>query len=325
MALSSSRFVPYAVHLVGSSTWINQIETTPINPGVQLFEESTGSQTDRSLVAVRSIEPTVPISTSDLNILATIGYAGLSWNGSTAVPVVLYGRELPLGAVPSAVGSSAHLSCSISDGLLVPMSLAASHNSVAKLSLMLHALLGSGASAGARPMVLAKNQAISTSHTPEPAAQTMFTAGVVHFATGASSPAVSPRLLTGITALSVDFGISVEKEGTDGDVYPSFAAIIGRTPRIEFSTRDLTLAVEIGDGIATTGFDAYFRKIDANGQRVAVATTEHIKFTGTTGMITPGGMTLAHKRPGEATFTFTPASASPNLAISTTSAIPTSA
>lgn len=325
MALSSSRFVPYAVHLVGSSAWINQIDATPINPGVALFEESTGSQTDRSLVAARSIDPTVPITTSDLNILATIGYAGLSWNGASAVPVVLYGRELPLGAVPTAVGSSVHLQASISDGLLVPMNLSAGHNSVAKLQLMLHALLGSGGSAGARPIVLAKNQTISTSHTPEPAAQTMFTTGVVHFVSGAASPAVSPRLLTGITALSVDFGIGVEKEGTDGDVYPSFAAIISRTPRIEFTTRDLTLAVEVGDGISVSAFDAYFRKIDANGQRVAVATTEHIKLTGKTGMIVPGGITLAHKRPGEATFTFIPASAAPNLAISNTSAIPTSA
>lgn len=325
MAFSNSRFVPYAVRVAKASTWINQIETTPITPGVSLFEESSGSMTDRALVAARSIEPTVPIVTSDASILATLGFGGYAWDGSAATPVTIYGRELPMGAVPTAVASAVHMSATISDGLLVPSSLSASHNSVAKLNLMLHALQGSGGSSGATPVVIATGGTIPTTNSPEPATQNIYTCGVIHYTTGASSPAVSPRLVTGVLSLGVNFGIQVEKESTDGDVYPSFASIISRMPSIEFSCRDLTLAKEIGDGIATTAFDAYFYKVDPNGQRVAKASTVHIKISGTTGMLTPGGLNFTHKRPGETSFTFTPASAAPNLTISTSSAIPTTA
>jgi len=323
MAFNNSRYVPYAVHIKSITAWINQIKSTALSMGVSLFEETTGSQTDRAFVASRAIDPTVAISTTDLVALATMGFGGVSWTGATAVPAEIYARELPLGGVPTAVGTTNHIRCSISDGLLVPISVSGSHNSVATLNFMLHALLGSGVSSGARPFVFTSGVAIDQTSSPEPATNNIFVPNTIHYASGASSPAVSPRLVQGILDMQINFGISVQKEATDSDVYPNYASIIGRMPSIEFTVRDLALDIEVGDGIATTGFDAYFQAVATNGQRTAKGTGAHVKFTGTTGMITPGSLNLGHKVPAGCSFTYTPAAASPCLAISTTSTIPT--
>lgn len=324
MALSLSRFVVYALHLVGAAKWINQVDTAPWNLNASLFEESSGSQTDRAFVATREINPTIPISTSDLTILGTIGFGGYNWTGASAIPVVAYAREMPLGALPSAVGGSVHISNTISDGLLVPMSISAGHNQIARLQLMLHALLGAGGSSGATPFVIATLQAISTSDSPEPGTNNMYVPRAIKFTTTATSPAVTPRLIRGITQISVNLGIQVFKEGTDSDVYPSFASIIARNPVIEFSTTDLTLVKEVGDGIQISTLDTYFAQVAANGQRTLDASALHTKFACTTGMLHYGAVGLGHQHKGEANFTFTPAAASPIVAVSTTAAIPTS-
>lgn len=329
MALRKSRYVPYAVHLVGAAAWINQIYSTVMNSGTSLFEESTGSQTDRAFVAIREINPVVAIQTSDAGILGTIGFGGLSFTGATAVPTVLYGRELPLGGLPSAVGSANHVSCTISDGLLVPVSYSGAHNAIARLSIELHALLGNGGSSGATPLVYAKNVSIATGDLPEPATNNMFAASVIHFTTGASSPAVSPRLLEGITEINVSFGIGVFKESTDSDVYPSYASIPSRMPRVEFGIRDADLAIECGDGLAITAFDTYFQRVLPNGQRSAKSATGstlgHVKISHTAGILFNGSVNLTHKSPAGGTYTFVPAGAAPLTSISTTSAIPTTA
>jgi hypothetical protein len=293
--------------------------------GFSWFVESSGSQTDRAFVATRAAEPTVAIATTDLKILATIGFGGLSTTGAAANPFEVYARELPQGAVPSAVGSSAHVKCSISDGLIVPMSMGGSHLEVATIQLMCHALLGTGGSSGARPFVFTQLGTIATAHSPEPATNNLYVANTIHYTSGASSPAVSPRLVQGITDIQVNFGVNVFKESTDSDVYPNFAAIMGRMPSIEFNVRDAALAIEIGDGIAVSEFTAYFQNVATNGQRTAKASALHISVAGTTGMITPNTLSLAHKAPLGCSFRFTPAAAAPCIAIATTSTIPTTA
>lgn len=301
------RFLPHSVQLTGGvAAWINQIDSASPNSGITLFEESSGSGVDREFVAAKDIHPTLAISTSDLSFLTTCGFAGIPLIGG-ANTLTAWARELPFGAVPTAIATAHHIKMVCTDGLLVPMSISAGHNAVAKLSLMLHGSLGTPAT----PFVFTANTAITTG-----AGNTVniYTAGPVKF---------GARLVQGIADLKVDFGIGVLKESDSGEVYPTHISITSRMSKVEFTTKDVELITEIGDGIAVTTFAAYFRMVTASGQRVPAGTATHISVSGTAGMITPGAVSLTHKAAGSASFTYTPALNTNLITISATAAIPT--
>lgn len=327
MALAT-RFIPHSVYLTSSSAWINQIEGTSPESGVSLIEESAGSATDREFVAARDVAPTLPIVTSDVSILSTIGMNGVAVIAGTYGPIVVYGRELPQGGLPTAIATTNHLKMTVTDGVMIPQTVSAQHNQTAKLSIMLHAILSPSA-AQAAPFVFTASNAITSG---AGATSKIYTTGPIKYTTSASSPAVSPRLLQGIKSISVDFGLGINKESDSGEVYPTHVGIISRMPRIEFATSDVELITEIGDGIPITLFTAYFRNVAANGQRVAAATTSHISIAGKGGVLIPvSPLAARHKSSAEARFAYVPVLDTGNsttatnlLSISTSAAIPTS-
>jgi len=303
----TKRFIPHSLYMKTGviDAWINQVESSSPDSGVALFEESAGSETDREFVAIRGIDPTISIVTSDLSILATIGLAGLPIvPASGKAGITLFGRELPQGALPTALVTTDHITLTISDGVIIPTSLSASHNQAARLNLILHAILGTSQYSGATPFVFATGQAI-TSGAGQLA--NIYTTGPVK-----------------ITDITVNLGIQVLKESSDGEVYPSVTGIIGRMPTVSFSTKDAELIASVGDGISVSAFAAYFRQVSANGQRVAPATATHVSIVGTAGMVTPVGMSLQHRQSAAGSFIYTPVKNTNILTISIASAIPTS-
>lgn len=317
----ATRFLPEAVNVAtsgGLSLWVNQIRQTTNDGGVALFEESNGSETDREFVAAKEIRPTVSFSTSDLTVLSSIGFGGASIaSGSASAGVTLYGHAISGGALPSPGSSSLHLAMAISDGVMVPTSLRAGHNTVAELGITIHAVKGTSGSSGATPIVVTASQTI-----PSGRAQTanIYTVGPVKYTISGGSS----RLEQGVVESAVNFGIDVVREGSDGDVYPSFTGIMARDPKFEFTTKDVALIAEIGDGVSVSAFAMYFRQVNQNGQRVAAATTTHVSISATAGMITPGSTTLQHKQSGTASFTFTPSKNTNTITINVGVAIPTS-
>ncbi len=317
MALAK-RFIPHSVKFDTAASvtgWLDEIESTGPDQGVQLFEESAGSETDREFVARRAVEPVMPISTKDLTFLGTCGFSGLFISPASGhVGLTAYGREVVnSGVLPTAIATANHLKMLVTDGLLVPLGIQASHNQSAKLSLMLHALLGTTPTySQTAPMVFSASNAIPTG---AGAVTKLFTAGPVKY---------DSVLIQGIMDLGVDFGLQVNKESDSGDVYPSHASILSRMPKIMFTTKDAELIATIGEGVSISTFAAYFRKVNQNGDRVAAATTEHIKINATAGMIIPGALGLAHKTPGSTPYTFIPTKNTNTISISTGSAIPTS-
>lgn len=317
----TTRIIPHAVHLITAGSvdqWINQIEAMTPESQVALFEETSGSETDRAFVAAKEILPTLPIITTDLTILSTVGFAGVYISPGSGTPgLVAYGRELPQGGLPTAIGTGNHISLTISDGLIVPVRIQAGHNTLAKLSLMAHAILGSSGSSGATPFVWASAQTITSG---AGGTANEYCAGPVKWTVSGGSS----QLLQGIKQSSVDFGIGVMVDGSDSEVYSSHVSIPSRMSRFEFSTADAKQIAAIGDGIAVSAFAAYFRNIAADAQRTGPATTSHIKISSTAGMITPGSVNLTHKRGGETQFIFTPRFNTALLTISVAAAIPTS-
>lgn len=315
-----TRFIPYSVKIAtpGVAVWINQIESTTPNGGVVLFEESSGSETDRQYVAAKEIKPTLALVTSDLSVLTTIGFAGIPISSGGGNPgVLMFGRALTGGALPTAIGSSAHLQMACSDGILIPTGIRAGHNTVAKLSMMLHAVLGTSGTSGATPFVFTTAQTIPAGQTPT---SNIYCAGPVKWTVSGGSS----QLCQGIGNIDVQFGIQTIIEGSDSEVYPSMSGIIARDPRIEFTTADAAVMAAIGDGISISAFSAYFRQVNQNGQRVAIGTATHASVSGTEGMITPGSLGLTHKQAGHASFIFTPTLNTNILTVSATATIPAS-
>lgn len=320
-----TRFIPHAAKLntlAGVVSWINQVESYGADDGISMLEETTGSETDRAFTAIREGNPTIPLSTTDLSLLTTIGFGGVPLaSGGTHDALTLWGRESAEGALPTAIATTNHIKCLVSNGLLVPVSISGSHNQAARLSLMVHPILGSDTNAGAEPMVFSTGNAITAG-----AGQTanIYAPALVRFTTGASSPAVSPRLVTGLQSIGVDFGIGVNKESTDSEVFPTFVSILSRMPKIEFSTKDPALRAEIGSGVALATWAVYFQQFATNGQRVLKATATHIKVSGTLGMINPGGTRFQHKQTASSTFSITPVlDTGTIITVSVTSAVPT--
>ena len=314
-------FLPHSVNVntgAGVSGWINQVDSANPDLGVTLFEETAGSQTDREFVAERNAAPVVAISTSDLTFLSTCGMLGLPVTADIAKPgITVYARELLSGSVPTAIATADHLTMVVSDGLLVPTGVRAGHNTVARLSLMLHSILGAGVSSQVAPMIVNSAQTIATG-----AGQiaNVFCAGPVKYTiSGGSSRLVE------ISDLSVNFGLQVIKEGDSSSPYPTRVCIIARNPKIEFSTEDIELASEVGEFLSVSAFAGYFRKLSANGSRVAAGTASHVGMAGIAGVITPGAVGLRHKQSGAAAFTYTPVLSSTTLMTITVGiAIPTS-
>src|SRR5580765_5939431 len=161
MGSLATRFIPHAAMLSNGPVWINQIESLTPEDNAELFEETAGSETDTEFVAERQLMPTLPIATSDLTILSTVGFAGLPLVQGTNT-LTAFARELPLGALPTAIATAHHITLAVSDGLIVPTQIRAQHNQVAKLGLMVHAILGTGGSSGATPFVYATAQTITS-------------------------------------------------------------------------------------------------------------------------------------------------------------------
>jgi hypothetical protein len=315
------RFLPYSVNLntnSGVSAWINQIESTAPDDGVVLFEETTGSEVDRQFVAAKDIMPVMPFVTSDLSVLTTCGMSGVPINSGSSKPGLLsFGRELPLEAVPTPIATAHHLQLAVSDGLLVPVSVRATHNQVAKLAMMLHGMLGTAGTSGATPFVWTASSAIISGAA---ATLNIYTTGPVKYTISGGAS----RLVQGIAEVNLEFGIQVLKDGSDGEVYPSHLSIISRMSKIEFSTKDIELVSEIGDGLSCSAFAVYFRNVAQNGQRVAPATATHVSASSTLGMLTSGAARLQHKQPGVFSATYTPSFNSALMTLSATAAIPTS-
>ncbi len=146
----------------------------------------------------------------------------------------------------------------------------------------------------------------------------LYCAGPVKMTSG------SDRLVE-ISDLSVDFGLEVLKEGDSSIVYPTRVCLVGRSPRITFTTKDIAFIAAVGEGIEVTAFAGYFRKVASNGQRVAVGTASHVSMSGVSGIVAPSPVNLVHKQSGTASFTFTPVlSGASFFTISTTATIPTS-
>jgi hypothetical protein len=193
------------------ATWVDGLKSQGPDMGVEVLDESGGSETDTEFVGIRSVKPTVPFVTSDLSLLSAIGMQGLFIQPASGKPgVELYGREQPQGGLPTAEATANHLKGEISDGLIVPLSIRGSNQQAAELSMLIHAILGTTPTySNTEPIKWTSSSAIRTG------------AGGVANIYLPSVVKINSRYIEGNLDIQVDFGLNVFKEAVDSEVEDS--------------------------------------------------------------------------------------------------------
>lgn len=205
---------------------------------------------------------------------AAWGGTALSGNG-----VIAYFRNLPDSAVRAAAGS---YKATIATGTALPRYLRAAQGSLAAFGV---SVIGHN-TGGTVPMVIESTSTALTSPTQGVA----FTLGPCY---------LNGSLLSGVTAVNLDFGIQGQEERCDGKVYPSSYGIESRRPSVMIETLNAATAAVIGSGgFAVTQFDFYLQQVTLGGGGVvAAASTVHFKVAinvGNASNLVMGGRRLAN-------------------------------
>ncbi|WP_166820518.1 hypothetical protein [Thalassoroseus pseudoceratinae] len=295
----------------GSNFELHGVDNLSIDPGVQEILESAAGQPDPSYVATMSNEAMITFTASDIatalgNIDALAGLSVVS--GATNEQLECYFTKMASNGTRS--DGTSHLKVTLNKALVVPRTLTARQGEKATLDVEVHGIYdGSN-----NPFVY--TDTVSLPDTPS--LDEMFTVG---------KATINGTDLDGITGLTVDFGLTVQKEMSDGDVWPTFAAITTRQPRIELTTREAVSLSTFGlAGTAQTSSATavYLRKIAEQGTRVADNTAEHIKISlsSSQGMISVGQTGGSNNAPSDCTVVIRPvAGSSAIMTVSTASAI----
>lgn len=260
--------------LAGSSVTLGGIRSQNIRSGTDVRQESTSGAVYSQFQAVYAGAPMAEFSTvSCVRALTAIGVTGAAIAAASYTGVTFYGnKKLEGGARTS---GSNHISYNIKEGILIPRRLSVAHQGDAELSCEALATYD-GTNA---PIVQANTAGLLSSIADDE----RFSIGAVYLGTTGGDQIT----LGQITNIEFDFGINASAEGSDSDVFPTFAVIndIPR-PMIRITTSDMTQLVA-SNGIPLAGKDIssaktaiFLRKrarITTSGY-VADGTASHIKI-----------------------------------------------
>lgn len=239
------------------------------NPALGQIVEANSGDVDPTYMAVMTAAPVLGIMTRAMSVLSSFGIAGAQITTMDA-----WLQQLVKHGTRNATSKK----LTIATGICVPRTLTVAQGQPAELALEAIALSSDGTTAP----VAAGTGTMAANPTP-----------VLH--------TLGPVSLNGqaydVISMTIDFGIGLLVEASEGNVYPDYATIIARTPSISVVGKDVDLRTAVGfDGLAQGATDSLFhlRKLDQNGKRVANNVAEHIKFTIDDGMISAQAINAPH-------------------------------
>lgn len=288
---------------------ITQLDSWNLAPGIANMILKGAGEVDPTYVSQGSITPVLSCGTSQIkDILDSVGIDGMQIDAGTDPGVVAYLKQLAEGLTRK-TGSN-HMSLTVKEGMFLPRTITAAQAGGPAIVNCDIVATWDGTNA---PIVIAASQAIGIT----PAATVAWGVGPV---------SVNGVALSGVQSITIDFGLTEIVRIGDGEVYPSFSALMARNPRVSIVTDKTSYLATLGiDGVAQSATDSviYLRKCAAGGTRVADNVAEHIKFTIDDGIIQPGTSNYALDQAGATTFDIVPVFDGSNaiFVIDTTSAI----
>jgi len=288
---------------------IDQISDWAVSTGIAQILAGSDGAVDPTYVAVGAQAPAMSWTTSAIaTVLGNLGISGLAIAADVdELGLEAWFQKITEGGTRTA--GSNHVLMTMKEGIIVPRVLNAPHGGVATLAMEAIATWDGTND----PIVIATSQALTGS----PTVGELFTCGQVD---------INGTTLEAVQNITIDFGLQVFAQGSDGLVWPTFAGIMSRTPTITIRTLDaisLSTFGLSGAAQAATASLIYLRKIAEGGTRVADATAEHIKFTVEEGRIQVDAVQGSHGQPLGSDITITPTYDGSNaiMGIDTASAI----
>ena len=260
--------------LGGSSVTLGGIRRQMVRTGTEVRQETVSGAVYSQFQAVYAGTPMAEFSTVSIaRAMDAIGLSGIAIAAASQTGLTLYGNKKAQGGTRA--GSGANISYNIKEGILVPRRITVDHQGDAVLDAeCLVTYDGTNA-----PIVQANTANLLSSIEDDQ----RYTIGPIQLGTVTGDKIT----LSQIQRLEIDFGINASAEGSDSDIYPTFATIndIAR-PVIRITTLDLTQLVA-SNGIPLHGKDLdsshtiiYLKKrarVTASGF-VADGTEVHISF-----------------------------------------------
>ena len=258
------RFRPFPVKI--GNTTIAGVQEQGIEDGFGDIRELSDGQVDPSAQATARHDPRAAFSTIAVaTALGTVGFDG--------VRGALEMYDIKMGDAAEFNQTSVHVKHEFTHGLHIPVNLSAGEGE--RNAILSCQSFGFNPD-GAAPHVVTEDVALPTAVALN---TEMYGLGPVRFGTG-----VSAVNIEGITAVSIDFGIAVEPDHSDGSIVTKDQGITARMPVITISSRyaNLQTLVKGADGkgalALTDTLNIYLRKRTATGY-VANATAEHLKIS----------------------------------------------
>jgi len=255
------------------STLLGGITQQQITLGTEVDNENSNGEVYPRITTLRSQAPRATwTSLAVATALGAVGLTGASIAGLTN-KLNLWAQKRAEGGTRA--GATSHRKYRANEGIVIPRQLTCEHRGNTQISY--EAMItwdGSNL-----PWVISEDQSLP--------------AGIADTERFGLGPFTLAGILTGqIMRLSIDFGITVEAEGADGDIWPTFAPISEIKPVVTIRGGDLhwfdpagTLGPTIyGSGPTHVNSKGYLRKKAAAGAShtysyLPNATAEHIKFT----------------------------------------------
>ncbi len=296
--------------IVNSSTFLSQISNARATTDIQnIIAESAGLPFPL-FTAPMSIGPMVAFDCTQLKtILDLTGALSSIVDLSGANTDLLFKATSDLGR-RVADATTGHVRFRMAQAYLAVNQITAGHNSEATAS----CVLGTTYDGSNAPLVAAGSVALSGTPT-----------GSTHWVAGPVS--LNASALAGVQDMTLDFGRRLIVLGADGELYPTFCACQFYSPVLTFRTLTHVWQTYGITGTALSGssgaLTAYLRKVSSTG-RVADGTSQHIKFTGTTGTIQVDEATGGNNEPSMVTVRVTLVGADSTtepIAVDTASAI----
>lgn len=259
----SQLHTPYEV--THGAVQIPQVMSLSMSPEDQLSAEAVSGEVFARFIALVGQAPTTGFDTTAVaSALATCGLTGSNIGGLGA-GLGFYAQKYAEGA--RRAGAASHRKMLISDGIVVPSNLNVAHQGNATLTYQV-AITYDGSN---NPIVLSENQSLPAAATT----RALHTIGPFTLA---------GVLLTQISNLSIDLGVAIKTEGSDSDIWPTYASIETIVPRIRVQGSDIQWWIDSG-GLPLTGgtpvhadSSFYLRKRSRTGF-VANNVAEHIRGT----------------------------------------------
>jgi hypothetical protein len=263
MAISSE----HVLHgILNSSTFISQVSSSRPSPGIEtILGTPAGFQYP---VFVGNIGQRPMLSFDSTQVKTILDLTGIGIADLSAANTDIYFKQADHLGIRIANATTSHTRLRAAQAALVAERISVGHRSEASASCrMMFPYDGSN-----EPIVPAGSVAVSGT-----------SASAEHFVQGPVY--LNTVQLTGVQDMTIDFGITIKEAGGEGELYDTFVCVMEIRPVITIRCENLPWATFGLNGTALTAGSFYLRKVATTG-RVSNATSEHIKFAATAGLIT---------------------------------------